>query len=441
MKKKLLLLTIFIFTILSNTISQECLPIGIKFETQKQIDDFPQNHPGCIEIIGDVLIESNNSNAISNLDSLSQITSIGGYLKIWKNESLNNLHGLNNLSYLGKDLEIVLNKKLPNLKGLNNLTTINEYLKVNYNPALSSLNGLDSIKIIHDNLSIRSNYALTSLHGLESLDTVNGNLSIIKNESLLNLEGLNNLIFIGESISIRDNNSLNSLSGLNNLQTVNGIFDIYDNSSLSDFSTLENIIPDKQMAMIIDSQLKEEIRSKENVAKAKAIKKERLKSKYKFWISSMDNSSNFNGYLIEAKDSSMIISNQIIKDKSYIWNQNINANIWNQNIKANSIKKIEYRKDGDIGNGILFGALTGFAIGGLLGLASGDDHCVANPSFLDIYCFTAEEKALASGILLAIPGSLIGGLVGATKVKIPINGNQNTYTRQREKLDNLKVDW
>lgn len=430
MKIKLLLLSTCILFVFCTASAQGCLPIGIKFETQRQIDEFPLNYPGCFEIIGDVLIESDNTNSISNLDSLSQIISIGGYLKIWKNESLNNLHGLNNLSYVGKDLEIVLNKKLLNLKGLNNLTTINDYLKVNYNPSLTSLIGLDSIKTIHNNLSIRSNNALMNLHGLEMLDTIIGNFSIIKNEALLNLDGLNNLTSIGESISIRDNNSLNNISGLNNLQTVNGIFDIYDNSSLSDFSTLENIIPDKQMTMIIDSQMKAEIRSKENVAKAKAIKKERLKSKYKFWISSMDNSSNFNGYLIEAKDSSMTISNQIIKNKS---------NIWTQNIQANSIKKIEYRKDGRIGKGILFGALTGFALGALVGLVSGDDPCVANPGFLDILCFTAEEKALSTGMLLAIPGSLIGGLVGKAKVKIPINGNQNTYTRQRDKLENLKV--
>jgi len=58
-------------------ISQPCLPEGIEFNTQEQIDNFQTNYPGCTEIMGTVLIEGNN---ITNLDGLNGITAIGGYL-------------------------------------------------------------------------------------------------------------------------------------------------------------------------------------------------------------------------------------------------------------------------------------------------------------------------------------------------------------------------
>lgn len=54
-----------------------CLPEGIIFSNQAQIDNFNSNYPDCTEIKGGVLIEGND---ISNLDGLSIVTSIGGYL-------------------------------------------------------------------------------------------------------------------------------------------------------------------------------------------------------------------------------------------------------------------------------------------------------------------------------------------------------------------------
>ena len=46
--------------------SQGCLPEGITFTTQQQIDDFQTNYPGCTEIEGDVEISGDD---ISNLSS------------------------------------------------------------------------------------------------------------------------------------------------------------------------------------------------------------------------------------------------------------------------------------------------------------------------------------------------------------------------------------
>ena len=77
----------------------QCLPLGITFNTQQQIDDFPTNYPGCIIIEGYLDIQGFSN--ITNLNGLSQIVEIGGYLSIISSFSLDDLSGLDNLQSVG----------------------------------------------------------------------------------------------------------------------------------------------------------------------------------------------------------------------------------------------------------------------------------------------------------------------------------------------------
>jgi hypothetical protein len=56
--------------------AQPCLPEGITFSTQAQIDSFQTNYSGCTEIEGGVLIEGND---ITNLEGLSVLEIVDGY--------------------------------------------------------------------------------------------------------------------------------------------------------------------------------------------------------------------------------------------------------------------------------------------------------------------------------------------------------------------------
>jgi len=80
--KTLSLLTLLIFhfsLFIVHSQEQPCLPEGITFETQAQIDNFQENYPGCTMIEGDVNISGPD---ITNLIGLSSIISIGGILEI-----------------------------------------------------------------------------------------------------------------------------------------------------------------------------------------------------------------------------------------------------------------------------------------------------------------------------------------------------------------------
>lgn len=120
-----------------------CLPQGITFSTQAQIDNFQTNYPNCTEIEGNVTIRG--SADITNLNGLSGLTSIGGELRIERCSVLTNLTGLNNLTSIGGYLHIYNNDALTNLTGLDNLTSIGDDLEILRNNALTNLKVLDNI--------------------------------------------------------------------------------------------------------------------------------------------------------------------------------------------------------------------------------------------------------------------------------------------------------
>jgi hypothetical protein len=104
MKKVIIAITLSLIII--SGYSQSCLPEGITFETQAQIDSFQINYPNCKEIEGDVYIGAEGGSSITNLNGLNVITSIDGSLHIgwvggswphhYNNPLLTSLSGLSN---------------------------------------------------------------------------------------------------------------------------------------------------------------------------------------------------------------------------------------------------------------------------------------------------------------------------------------------------------
>ena len=236
--KKFTLLFVLAFIIQTIVLSQSCLPEGITFTTQAEIDNFQANYPGCIEIEGNVKIMGDY---ITNLDGLSVLTYIGGYLKIIENNALTSLIGLDNLDSIGGGLKIYHNDALTSLTGLGNLVSIGGDFWINWNDALTSLTGLDNVTTIGGKLVIMGNDALTSLTGLNNLDSIVGNLNIDANDALTSLTGLEGVTTIGGELWILDNDALTSLSGLNNLISVGGELRIVQHYSLTSLSGLDNL--------------------------------------------------------------------------------------------------------------------------------------------------------------------------------------------------------
>jgi hypothetical protein len=128
--------------------------------------------------------------ALTNLDGLAKLTSVGGDLDIFFNNSLTNIDGLVNLTSVGGDLWILANNSLTNIDGLVNLTSVGGYLDIGYNDALTKLIGLAKLTSVGGDLDIGDNAALTNLDGLAKLTSVGGNLVIGDNDALTNCQGV-----------------------------------------------------------------------------------------------------------------------------------------------------------------------------------------------------------------------------------------------------------
>jgi hypothetical protein len=222
-----------------------CLPEGITFTTQSQIDSFQVNYPGCTEIEGNVSIGNIGGSDITNLNALIVLTSIGGDIWISENNVLTSLTGLENLTSVAGGISIYYNVTLTSLTGLDNLTSIGGGLYICRNQSLSSLTSLNNLTSIGGSLGIDDNVILTNLAGLEGLTYIGGNLSIGSsyyggNPSLTSLTGLDNLTLIG-GLLINYNHALTSLTGLGNLTFIAGDIIIHNNHALTSLTGLGNV--------------------------------------------------------------------------------------------------------------------------------------------------------------------------------------------------------
>jgi len=282
-------IAISILSLITTIISaQDCNTGPITFATQADIDAFATNYPSCTLIddpicIGDCTPPYTPSN-ITNLNGLSQLTTLWSSVDIANNPNLTNLNGLHNVTESGP-LHIDNNDGLIDLTGLNSVTSVSQ-LNVNNCAAITSLSGLTSLTNLGSGLQVLSNPSLTSLDGLENV--TNGSLNLnscnqlsdisalsnlatcgqlnifncalltdvsdlsnltnvysltLSSSGLLDLTGLHNLSTIDTKLEIHNCDALNNLDDLSTLTSIGSYLKISFNDNLSDISGLENIDP------------------------------------------------------------------------------------------------------------------------------------------------------------------------------------------------------
>ena len=153
------------------------------------------------------------------------------------------------------------------------------------------------------------------------------------------------------------------------------------------------------------------------LSNVKAQEIDKKNNKYKVWLSLIDKPYEVNGVLYELKDSTILLSNYKTYSEFIIDN---NPTI---ELGISNIDLIEVRKKNRLAKGIVLGAVSGFAVGSLIGLARGDD---AESS--------GGEKAVKGGLSLAIPGALVGMLIGSVKISFPIEGSLLNFKSHKKEL-------
>lgn len=213
MKKFTLLFVLAIF-IHVMALSQSCLPNGIVFTMQTEVDSFQINYPGCNIIEGDIEITGEH---ITNLDSLIVLTGIDGDLFIGYSTVLTNITGLANVTYVGQTTRIYMNSGLTSLEGLNNIESIGQNLRITNNDILTDISAFSSLISVGENLRIYNNSALTTLTGLENVTSVGDNLRVTNNPSLVSLLALSSITSIAGELTVDNNDALESLEGVDNI--------------------------------------------------------------------------------------------------------------------------------------------------------------------------------------------------------------------------------
>ena len=143
---------------------------------------------------------------------------------------------------------------------------------------------------------------------------------------------------------------------------------------------------------------------------------------YKAWVT-LGGGTTIQGALYQTKDSSVVIANSLNNNGSSVIAPDLSE------VVAGNIYFIKARREGNVTKGVLIGATAGILAGVIIGLVSEPD--VSN----SFGTFDAPElRALGGGILGVLPGTLIGGMIGSIKIKIPINGSINNFNKKKEQF-------
>ena len=176
--------------------------------------------------------------ALSNLDSLSLLTNVGGGLAINHNYALTNLEGLSALTSVG-GLDLRDNTALADINGLSALTDVGGTLQIIGNDKLTDLDGLSALTSVRT-LRIKTNPELADIGGLSSLESVQ-TLYVEDNAVLPNLDGLSALTDVDWHLEITGNPALTDLNGLSALQSVLRLY-VEDNNALIDCRGLVTLV-------------------------------------------------------------------------------------------------------------------------------------------------------------------------------------------------------
>lgn len=197
--------------------------------------------PPAPPVTGFLAIEKNR--ALTNVDGLSSLTYIGGPFFLMDNNALTNLDGLSNLTEIDHGLNFQRNQALTNIDGLFQITSLGQvgFLILIGNPALTNIDGLSNITAVIGALEISNNPSLTNINGLSKVAVVFQDLIIKDNSSLANIDGLVKVPGVGGDLIIENNDALTNVDGLSNLKLVAGRFEIIGNASLTNLDGLSNL--------------------------------------------------------------------------------------------------------------------------------------------------------------------------------------------------------
>lgn len=142
-----------------------------------------------LQISSKIFIRENHN--LLNLDGLMNVSIFRGFILVYQNQSLNSIQGLNtiitSLESIGNQLtalHIEGNPALTSLQGLENITSIGGAFFLVNNDELTNLDELNLLEIVEGSLAIIGNDNLSNIDGLSNITSIEGDLHIEGNAAL-----------------------------------------------------------------------------------------------------------------------------------------------------------------------------------------------------------------------------------------------------------------
>lgn len=125
------------------------------------------------------------------------------------------------------------------------------------------------------------------------------------------------------------------------------------------------------------------------------------------------------GYLQAISDSSLAINSEPIR---------YGVSSDGRLISYNDIDRLTIHPKGSVGRGVLFGALGGIVIGGIVGAIT---YTPCKNCFLD---FGVGFSIIGDGIIGVLPCGIIGSLIGSKKHQYTVNRNKKDFNNMRSQM-------
>jgi len=134
------------------------------------------------------------------------------------------------------------------------------------------------------------------------------------------------------------------------------------------------------------------------------------KKTYKIWVKT--NNKKIKGFLYAVNKEGITISETLkIDPKSLVF------------YPCENIEYIKARRKGVVAKASLIGGVAGALVGYAAGVSEGDD----DPGW---FSSSKEAKGNLAAATLAVPGGMIGGLIGSSKKKIELDYKKENYINQ-----------
>ena len=132
MKQTYGLSILFVLFFINASFGQSCLPDGITFTTQEQVDNFTTDYPGCTEIGGTVVLSIPGNPGLIDLSGINHITKIHGTISGGSSAWPIPLSPLTSLTHL--DYISIVNEPGLNFSNMPSLEYVDSIFLYNYFP-------------------------------------------------------------------------------------------------------------------------------------------------------------------------------------------------------------------------------------------------------------------------------------------------------------------